>query len=91
MVLPHTVLALSLLMFHIFFSSYRFTDRIAPWVHYIPVQVDLSDLYDILIFFRGDLHGEGGHDDLARQIASAGRAWSQTFWREEDMTAYLFR
>lgn len=54
-------------------TSHRFTDRIAPWVHYIPVQVDLSDLYDSLVFFRGDMSGIGGHDDLARKIANAGR------------------
>jgi hypothetical protein len=53
--------------------------------------VDLSDLHDSLTFFRGDLHGKGAHDDLARKIAMAGREWSKTFWREEDMTAYLFR
>ena len=71
--------------------NYRFTDRIAPWVHYIPVQVDLSDLYDSLMFFRGDLHGNNAHDDLARKIASAGREWSLRYWRKEDLTAYMFR
>jgi hypothetical protein len=69
----------------------RFQDRIAPWVHYVPVQVDLSDLYDSLIFFRGNLTGESGHDDMARLIAMAGREWSKRFWRKEDLTAYLFR
>jgi hypothetical protein len=69
----------------------RFTDRIAPWVHYVPVQVDLSDLYDSLMFFRGDLHGNNAHDELARKIAVAGREWSLRFWRKEDLTAYMFR
>jgi hypothetical protein len=31
----------------------RYTDRIQPWLHYVPVQFDLSDLYDILVYFRG--------------------------------------
>jgi len=55
--------------------------------------VDLSDLYDALIFFRGDLAGTGAgaHDDLAHKIASAGKEWSDTFYRREDMTAYHFR
>jgi hypothetical protein len=74
-----------------FIFSGRFTDRIAPWVHYIPVQVDLSDLYDSLLFFRGDLHGNNAHDDLARKIAVAGREWSLRYWRKEDLTAYMFR
>jgi hypothetical protein len=60
-------------------------------VHYVPIQLDLSDLHDVLIFFRGDGNGEGGHDDLARRIAMQGREWSQTFWRREDVVAYFFR
>ncbi|KAL4258252.1 Protein O-Glucosyltransferase/Glycosyltransferase 90 [Pleurotus pulmonarius] len=66
-------------------------ERIQPWVHYVPIQVDLSDLYDIFAFFRGGLYGKGNHDDMARKMAEAGREWSRTYWRKEDMTAYLFR
>ncbi|KAF8918437.1 glycosyl transferase family 90-domain-containing protein [Mucidula mucida] len=61
-----------------------FLDRVQPWVHYVPVQVDLSDLHDALVFFRGGLDGVGRHDDLARKIALEGNAW-------KDMIAYLFR
>jgi len=68
-----------------------FADRIAPWLHFVPVKVDLSDVHDSLTFFRGDMEGEGAHDDLARKIAMAGRNWSKTFWRKEDLTAYMFR
>jgi hypothetical protein len=73
------------------FSVDRYTDRVAPWVHYIPIQLDLSDLHDALLFFRGDANGEGAHEDMARKIAVAGREWSMTFWRKEDLTAYFFR
>ncbi|KAK2464643.1 hypothetical protein APHAL10511_003336 [Amanita phalloides] len=100
-------------------------DRIQPWVHYVPIQVDYSDLYDALVFFRGGFEvggsgfeegviqgvdgeeedgeeradgqrpkavvGQDGEDELAREIASAGREWSQRFWRKEDMTAYFWR
>ncbi|KAK0204215.1 hypothetical protein DFS33DRAFT_1384472 [Desarmillaria ectypa] len=69
----------------------RFTDRLMPWVHYIPIHVDYSDLRDILVFFHDDLKGDNNHQDLARKIASAGRDWSRTFWRKEDMTAYNHR
>ncbi|KAJ7148964.1 glycosyl transferase family 90-domain-containing protein [Mycena crocata] len=68
-----------------------YIDRIAPWVHYVPVQLDLSDLHDALVFFRGDASGVGAHEDLARKIAVAGRVWSKTFWRRQDMVAYFFR
>lgn len=69
----------------------RYSDRVQPWVHFIPIQVDLSDLHDSLIFFRGDGNGEGSHEDLGRKIAMAGREWSLKFWRQEDLNAYFFR
>lgn len=68
-----------------------FVDRVQPWVHYVPIQVDLSDLHDALSFFRGGLNGTGAHDDMAKKIAQEGKEWSQQFWRKEDMVAYLFR
>lgn len=42
-----------------------------PWVHYVPVQPDFSDLPTILLFFEA-------HDHLAKRIALAG----QTLARE---------
>lgn len=69
----------------------RFADRIAPWVHYVPIQVDNSDLHDALMFFRGDANGDGAHEDLARKIAVEGRKWSKEYWRREDLVAYFFR
>ncbi|EIN06948.1 hypothetical protein PUNSTDRAFT_104368 [Punctularia strigosozonata HHB-11173 SS5] len=68
-----------------------FTERILPWVHYVPVQNDYSGLLDIMAFFRGGVNGDAGHDELARKIADAGKVWSQTMWRREDVTAYMFR
>ncbi|GJJ08524.1 hypothetical protein Clacol_002742 [Clathrus columnatus] len=93
-----------------------YSERIMPWVHYVPVQYTLTDLYDILAFFRGspfsnivDAETEPdmadvenidildpereflGNDRLARRIATAGREWSDTFFRKEDMTAYMYR
>lgn len=68
-------------------------DRVQPWVHYVPVKLDYTDLYDSLSFFRGDMNGrgKGGEDDLARDIGMAGREWSEKFYRTEDMIAYVFR
>ncbi|KIY53132.1 hypothetical protein FISHEDRAFT_33968 [Fistulina hepatica ATCC 64428] len=67
-------------------------DRIQPWVHYVPVQVDYSDLFDSLLFFHGALdEPESGNDRLAKKIAEAGREWTKKFWRKEDVTAYMFR
>ncbi|GMK58662.1 hypothetical protein CspeluHIS016_0601040 [Cutaneotrichosporon spelunceum] len=62
-----------------------YTDRIQPWKHYIPIKADLTDLYDVMTFFHD------GHDDIAAKIAKAGKEWSHTFWRQEDMMSYQFR
>ncbi|KAG6333257.1 hypothetical protein ID866_5829 [Astraeus odoratus] len=61
-----------------------YTSRIAPWVHYVPIQLSYTDLHDAVAFFRV-------HDDLAARIATQGKEWSRTFWRKEDMAAYLYR
>ncbi|KAK1231220.1 hypothetical protein PQX77_005665 [Marasmius sp. AFHP31] len=83
------------------------SDRMQPWVHYVPVQVDLSDLWSVFLFFRGVMNthegesgtdgsqyasgGGGAHDELAKKIGDDGYEWSRTFWRREDMVAYNFR
>ncbi|KAJ7178854.1 glycosyl transferase family 90-domain-containing protein [Mycena crocata] len=68
-----------------------FTDRLVPWVHYVPIQNSYADLLDALVFFRGDPAGKGAHDDMARRIAAAGREWSRRHWRKEDLVAYMYR
>ncbi|ORY21979.1 hypothetical protein BCR39DRAFT_474188 [Naematelia encephala] len=67
------------------------TDRIQPWVHYVPIQMDYSDLYDALTFFRPDPAHPGAEATLGADIAAEGREWSLTHWRKEDMVAYVFR
>ncbi|EIN13340.1 hypothetical protein PUNSTDRAFT_58013 [Punctularia strigosozonata HHB-11173 SS5] len=67
-----------------------FSRRIQPWVHFVPVKNDYSDVMDIMAFFTGYGGGED-NDHLARKIAEAGREWSRTMWRKEDLTAYMFR
>lgn len=67
------------------------TDRVQPWLHYVPVKTDLSDLHHIMAFFLGDADGRGGHDDIGRQIGEDGRRWAADHWRVEDMQAYMYR
>ncbi|SCV72268.1 BQ2448_4962 [Microbotryum intermedium] len=67
------------------------TDWAIPWLHFIPMQVDYSDMWDILAFFRGGINGEGAHDDLGKQIAMAGKEWVKTCYRWADLEAYQFR
>lgn len=68
-----------------------YSDRIQPWYHYVPVRLDYQDLYDIMAFFTGDLNGEGAQDEEGKRIGEAGKTWTETFWRKEDMQAYMYR
>jgi hypothetical protein len=54
-----------------------------PWVHFVPIKVDYSDLYDTIAFFRGLPDGTPGQEDLGDKIAAAGREWVDKFWRSE--------
>lgn len=66
-------------------------DRIEPWVHFVPVQVDYSDLLDSHYFFAGDPFGKGSHLELAKTIANTGYEWGTNYFRREDASAYMFR
>ncbi|MBW0550226.1 hypothetical protein O181_089941 [Austropuccinia psidii MF-1] len=68
-----------------------YADRVQPWVHYVPIKVDYSDLYDAMLFFAGDLDGSDSHDQLAEMIANQGKDWAAKHWRRVDMAAYAFR
>lgn len=43
-----------------------------------------------MAFFSGDIDGNGGHDDLAKQIAYNGKEWTEKHWRMEDMEVCKF-
>ncbi|GAA5873975.1 hypothetical protein JCM8547_001592 [Rhodosporidiobolus lusitaniae] len=67
------------------------TDWAIPWLHFIPMQVDYADMWDIMAFFRGGINGEGAHDDLGKEIAIAGKEWVKDCYRWADLEAYQFR
>ncbi|KLT42487.1 hypothetical protein CC85DRAFT_274409 [Cutaneotrichosporon oleaginosum] len=69
------------------------TDWLTPWVHYVPVQADYSDLYDVMSYFAGSPDSEGADvgDAAAREIAQAAVQFTRTHWRWEDMQAYMLR
>ena len=70
-----------------------YSERIQPWVHYIPIRVDYTDLHNVMAFFSGGLDEArtGNHDELAKQIAEDGRQWAETMWRHVDMQVYFYR
>ncbi|BGP16397.1 hypothetical protein JCM10213_004046 [Rhodosporidiobolus nylandii] len=68
-----------------------YQDRIQEWVHYVPIKIDYSDVYDVMAFFVGTPDGQGGHDSVAERIGEAGRRWAREYWRKADMAAYMYR
>jgi hypothetical protein len=54
------------------------------------MQLDYSDLYNIMAFFAGTPDERfKGRDDLAQKIANQGRKFRLEHWRWEDMQAYV--
>lgn len=68
-----------------------YSERIMPWVHYVPIKVDYSDLYDVMTFFVGTPDGKGSHDAIAAKLAAQGKEYARTHWRKEDMASYMYR
>ncbi|KAI0198311.1 hypothetical protein F4808DRAFT_263959 [Astrocystis sublimbata] len=77
-----------------------FTERLMPWVHFVPIDLRYHALHSTLSYFigldgRGTLNGrkqvtpERAED--AKWIAHQGRKWAETAMRKEDMEVYLFR
>ncbi|KAJ1336159.1 beta-1,2-xylosyltransferase [Microdochium nivale] len=62
-------------------------DRLLPWLHFVPSEVDNQDLYAILHYFTRDDRG----DRVAQFIAEQGAAWAARVLRREDMLLYVWR
>ncbi|KAG8906215.1 F-actin-capping protein subunit alpha [Tulasnella sp. 403] len=67
------------------------TDWLVPYYHYIPVQHDYSDLYNVMSFFAGSPEGHGEHEDLAERIGMQAADFVRRHWRWEDLQAYMYR
>ncbi|KAI1436797.1 hypothetical protein GGR50DRAFT_648316 [Xylaria sp. CBS 124048] len=77
-----------------------FTERLMPWVHFIPIDLRYHALHSTMSYFIG-LEGRGplnGREQItpartedARWIAREGRKWAETALRKEDMEVYMFR
>ncbi|KAI2604701.1 glycosyltransferase family 90 protein [Hypoxylon sp. NC1633] len=77
-----------------------FTERLMPWVHFVPIDLRYHALHSTMAYFvglknRGFINGrqlltEGRRED-ARWIAEQGRKWAEKAMRREDMEVYMFR
>ncbi|KAI8626740.1 hypothetical protein F5Y19DRAFT_445427 [Xylariaceae sp. FL1651] len=77
-----------------------YTERLMPWVHFIPIDIRFHALHSTMSYFigldgRGTLNGREqitpGRTEDARWIAAQGRKWAEKAIRKEDMEVYLFR
>ncbi|TGJ88320.1 hypothetical protein E0Z10_g502 [Xylaria hypoxylon] len=77
-----------------------FTERLMPWVHFIPIDTRYHAFHSTMSYFIG-LDGRGTLNERkqitpertedARWIAQEGRKWAEKAMRKEDMEVYLFR
>ncbi|KAJ8127664.1 hypothetical protein O1611_g5974 [Lasiodiplodia mahajangana] len=77
-----------------------FTERLMPWVHFIPIDTRYHGLHSTMSYFigldgRGTLNGRKqvtpARTEDAKWIAHQGRKWAEKAMRKEDMEVYLFR
>ncbi|KAL2827338.1 glycosyl transferase family 90-domain-containing protein [Aspergillus cavernicola] len=62
-------------------------DMLIPWVHYVPLNKDVTDLPEIVRFFEQDPVGQ----QIARTIGEEGQSWAARTLRNDDMDVYMFR
>lgn len=58
-----------------------------PWVHYIPVSMEMEEVAEIVRFFETEEEGKL----MVRRIADEGRDWTRNVLRKVDFEAWLFR
>ena len=69
-----------------------FDERLTAWVHFVPVDGRLLDVWDLLAYFGGTrTNVEKGHTVEAEKIAGDGRKQAAQVLRKEDMEVYMFR
>ncbi|CAN8098713.1 unnamed protein product [Discula destructiva] len=68
-------------------------ERVHPWKHYVPLDVSLSGLWDVvwLVTRKFVVKGSDSEVPLAQQVAADGHDWAAKALRKEDMQVYVFR
>ncbi|TLD28978.1 hypothetical protein PspLS_03546 [Pyricularia sp. CBS 133598] len=77
-----------------------YSERLRPWLHFVPIDLRYTALHSTLAYFMG-LDGRGqikgrdsgveAHLDNAIWIADQGKKWAAKALRPEDAQIYLFR
>jgi hypothetical protein len=64
--------------------------RLMPWVHFVPLDITLRDLWSTMAYFLG-FAGSPAHDVEGERIAMEGRLWAEKVMRKEDILLYVHR
>ncbi|OHW94816.1 glycosyltransferase family 90 protein [Colletotrichum incanum] len=62
-------------------------DRLVPWVHYLPVSLDMGELPELVTYLTTTEAGQR----RAREVAEQGRDWYSKAFREVDLAIYTYR
>lgn len=79
-----------------------YSERLTPWVHFVPIDLRFHALHSTLAYFVGIPKQDGrklngrevemaGRQEDGKWIADQGRNWAAKALRKEDMEVYLFR
>lgn len=60
---------------------------IMPWVHYVPVSMDLEEIAEMMRYFEMEQEGKRA----IQKIAQDGRKWAKAVLRKEDFEVWFFR
>ncbi|KAK4248960.1 glycosyltransferase [Corynascus novoguineensis] len=61
--------------------------RLVPWVHYVPVSMDMGELSELVSWLLNTQRGR----EAAREIGEAGAEWALRAMRDVDVKVYLWR
>lgn len=62
-------------------------ERLFPWVHYVPVSLQMDELPEIMRYLALTEQGS----KRAREIADVGREWKEKALRKQDASVFLYR
>lgn len=66
-------------------------ERIHPWKHFVPLDVSLSGLWDVIWLVNREFFVKDPETPMAQEIAMEGRDWAAKALRKEDMQIYMYR
>ena len=62
-------------------------DRLVPWIHYVPISLEMTELPEIMTYLVGNPEGAR----YSEEIANTGYEWSRQVVRKIDMSIYMYR